>query len=201
MRDIIFCCPTLRGELEAALAAENSRTPVVYLPARLHADPKELHSYLQDLIDTTDGYDRILLCVSGCGGGTRDLHATTAQLVIPKTSDCIDILLSGGAPRKFGEIYLTQSWMEFMQVTGMSMEDLTAKMGEDAAIEHMRKLFAGFGNFNIIDTGTYDLAPVIAFAEPIVKALDGNLQVIKGKYEILHKIAAGRIDEDFNVVR
>lgn len=200
MGDIIFSCPTLRGELQAALAAQQRQTPVVYLPARLHADPKALHTYLQSQIDHVRGYDRIWLCVSGCGGGTRDLNASTAQLVIPNTSDCIDILLSGGAPRRFGEIYLTQSWMAFMQAAGMDLASLTARLGEQAAKERIRRIFAGFPNFNIIDTGAYDLSPVRAFAEPIVQALEGNLTVIPGKYEILHKIAAGRIDGDFTVV-
>ena len=200
MRDIIFSCPTLRGELQAALAAQQRQTPVVYLPARLHADPKALHTYLQAQIDHVRGYDRIWLCVSGCGGGTRDLTASTAQLVIPNTSDCIDILLSGGAPRQFGEIYLTRSWMAFMQAAGMDLASLTAKLGEQAAREHIRRIFAGFPNFNIIDTGAYDLSPVRAFAEPIVQALEGRLTVIPGNCEILHKIVAGRADDDFTVI-
>ena len=77
------------------LAEHKLDTPVYFLPRRLHADPKELAEYLQNTIDSFDNVDRILICVSGCGGGTAKLRATTAELVIPKTRDCLDLLLSG----------------------------------------------------------------------------------------------------------
>lgn len=199
-KDIIFSCPTLRRELEAARNAEGSRTPVVYLPRQLHAEPKKLHEYLQDLIDHTEGYDRILLCVSGCGNSTTGLLASNAELVIPRTSDCIDILLSGGAPRQQGGIYLTESWMSFMRESGMDLTEMTQRLGKAEAVARMRRMFAGFTDFYIIDTGAYDLAPVQNFAKSLVEVLDGTLTVVKGKCQILREIAGGNIGANFIVV-
>lgn len=200
MKDIIFSCPTLRNELEKAMELEGSNTPIKYLPQSLHSDPEELGRYVQNEIDKASDYDRIFLCVSGCGGGTKDLKATNGIVVIPKTSDCIDIALSGGDERKYGEIYITNSWMEFMINAGMDMDSLIKERGEEGAVEHLKWMFNGFPNFNIIDTGTYDISDAIEFAKPIVEAIDGNLKILTGKYEILRKIAAGTIDDDFYVL-
>jgi len=34
-----------------------------------------------------------------------------------------------------------------------------------------------------------------------VDILDGELTVVKGRYEILRKMVAGKIDQDFRVIR
>ena len=95
MKEVILSCPTLKKEIQHILAEHKLDTPVYFLPRRLHADPKELAEYLQNTIDSFDNVDRILICVSGCGGGTAKLKARAAELVIPKTRDCLDLLLSG----------------------------------------------------------------------------------------------------------
>ena len=94
MKQVILSCPTLKKEILHLIDELNLDTPVYFLPKRLHSNPQELAEYLQNTIDSFANVDRILICVSGCGGGTAKLRATTAELVIPKTRDCVDILLS-----------------------------------------------------------------------------------------------------------
>ena len=94
MKQVILSCPTLKKEILHLIEELNLDTPVYFLPKRLHSNPQELAEYLQNTIDSFANVDRILICVSGCGGGTAKLRATTAELVIPKTRDCVDILLS-----------------------------------------------------------------------------------------------------------
>ena len=97
MNTIIFACSTLRKELLAAMKENNNHTPIFFLPREVHTDPKFLHTYVQDKIDRFCQVDRIVICTSGCGGGTIGLTATTAEIVIPRTRDCLDILLSGNS--------------------------------------------------------------------------------------------------------
>lgn len=98
-RTYILCCPTLKRELLAALAEEEdkvtnkkatatvktgelskptatvktdelSKPTVMYLPAGLHSDPKKLQRYVQEQMDDLTDATRIIVCPSGCGGGT-----------------------------------------------------------------------------------------------------------------------------------
>ena len=200
-KTIILACPTLRQELQKALSLHASCSSVYFLPRQLHSDPKELHRYLQDTIDRLYNVERIVLCVSRCGGGTANLKATSAELVLPRTRDCLDILLSGSSldalERDLHGIYFTASWMEFSKESEIDLERLTEKMGRPAAEEYLRSLYKSFHNFYIIDTGCYDVQEVRDYIAPLVRILDGRIAVLKGEFCILHKIAIGNFDDDF----
>ena len=205
MKSVILSCPTLKGELLAALAEHNADSSVIFLPKELHSDPKYLHQFVQKTIDELQDVDRIYLCTTGCGGGTIGLKATTAEVVIPRTRDCLDILLSGDDlckddRRNIRGIYLTGSWMEYSKETDIDYTKLVAKMGQEAAEDFLRNLYRTFNEFYIIDTGCYDVAEVEAYIAPLVRVLKGTVEIIKGEYKVLHKMVTHQIDKDFVVV-
>lgn len=200
MKTVIISCRTLERELTAALAEAGADTPVYFLPEELHNSPPKLREYLQDLLDRLGNVERVALCVSGCGGGTKGLLASNAELVIPKTADCLDILLSGGEKRPAGAIFLTESWVRFMQNSSLDLDKLTAKLGREEAEASLRRIYKGFEQFYIIDTGAYDVAPVEEYIRPLVEIVGGELRYMRGKFELLRKLAAGDIDDDFYVV-
>ena len=203
-KTIILACPTLRQELQKAISLHDSGSPVYFLPRQLHNDPKELYRYLQDKIDRLYNVERIVICASRCGGGTANLKATSADLILPRTRDCLDILLSGGSlndlERDLHGIYFTASWMEFAKESEIDLARLTEKMGRPAAEDYLRRLFKSFHNFYIIDTDCYDVQEVRDYIAPLVKILDGSITVLKGKFGILHKIAMENFDDDFITV-
>lgn len=201
MRRVIISCPTLKKELDTLLESENQACEVCYIPSKLHSDPNELRSYLQDIIDRQENVDQILLCVSGCGGATRELKATTAELVIPKAADCIDVLLSGSSvSRQTNGIFLTESWMESFKNSSLDYETMTRKIGKERAEERLKTIYNGFNRFYVIDTGTYNVDTVKEYILPLVEILNGTLEIIPGNYGILRKIVSGCIDDDFQVV-
>lgn len=205
MKRVILSCPTLRGELEPLLKTCTTDTTCIYLPSSLHSSPSRLREYLQEQIDSQpEDVDQILLCVSQCGGGTTGLTASTTPLVIPKTRDCIDILLSGESlstlERDAHGIFLTKSWMESFQNSALDLNTMTQKYGKERAEERLRQIYRGFTNFYVIDTGSYDLAPVIAYIQPLVTLLDGKLELLPGKCGILRKLVAGKLDWDFQII-
>ena len=205
MRRILLACPTLKKELMAAIQQANFDAPVHFLPMRLHSDPKEMRAYLQNEIDNLDNVEEIFLCVSGCGGSTVGLKAATARLVVPKTRDCLDLLLSDGKGGERGRpqngIFLTESWIDFMNHSEMSLARMTEKMGREKAVETLRKIYRGFEHFYLIDTGVNDLDWVRAQAQPLVEAVNGTMEVLHGSCTILHKLVRGQLDEDFIVVQ
>ena len=203
-KTVILSCPTLKGELTSAMAEASSEATVYFMPQRLHSDPKELHEYVQDMIDHFWNVDRIVLCVSGCGGGTKGLKASTAELVVPRTRDCLDILLSGESlstlERDIAGVFFTKSWMEFSKNSDIDLDKLIKKMGRPAAEDFLRRLYKTFNKFYVIDTGCYDMQEVQEYIAPLVKILDGTVTVLKGEYGILRKIARGEFDDDFEIV-
>ena len=201
MKGIVLACPTLKREMLAAWQKEDSSLPIYFLPARLHNDLQEMHSYLQHTIDSLANVDRIYLCTTGCGGSTVGIVANTAEIILPRTRDCLDILLSKEKLKKLERdirgFYYTASWMDFCKNSSIDLEHLTNKMGRMEAEKYLRKLYAKCKDYYIIDTGCYDLAPVKAYVEPLVQIVQGNLHYVKGEYNILRKMAREEIDEDF----
>ncbi len=204
MKQVILSCPTLKKEIQHLLEEYNLDTPVYFLPRRLHSDPKELAEYLQNTIDSFYNVDRILICVSGCGGGTAKLKATTAELVIPKTRDCVDLLLSGddlkSISRAKNGIFMTESWLDFMRNSELNLDRQIAEKGKEEGEAWLRKMFKGFEHFYIVDTGVYDTKAVEAELRPLVDVLDGTIETVPGKYGLLRKLITGDIDDNFRVI-
>lgn len=204
MKEVILSCPTLKKEIQHILGEHKLDTPVYFLPRRLHADPKELAEYLQNTIDSFDNVDRILICVSGCGGGTAKLKARAAELVIPKTRDCLDLLLSGDDVKSInrapGGIFMTESWWATMKEGELNLEKQIAAKGKEAGEAWLRQIFKGFEHFYIIDTGVYDVAAVAKEMQPLIDVLEGTVEVVPGRCGLLRKLLTGSIDENFRVI-
>jgi len=201
---VIIACRTLEREIRAAMKETGNSCLVYYLPLKYHVAPKEMAVELQRIIDSLINVDEILICVSGCGGSTKELKASTADIIIPKTRDCIDILLSnqaGKIDRDKNGIFFTDNWLEFFKESPMAFDKLVKEYGKEQAKEKFRQIYKGFEHFYIVDTGAYNVEEVKAHLQPLVDILDGELTVVKGRYEILRKMVAGKIDQDFRVIR
>lgn len=195
---IIYSCVTLRKELENVIAATGFDGEVHFLSEKLHSVPQTMHQVLQQHIDeAAPDTEEIVICVSGCGKSTVGLKATTAPLALPRTMDCIDVLLSGsGVKRPQGAIFLTDGWMNFMQASSLDYRKMIQEKGKQQADETLRKIYRGFTDFYIIDTHTYDTTPVKEYIMPLVELLDGTINYIDGKYQVLYKLLDGTRDKD-----
>jgi hypothetical protein len=204
MQSLILTCPTLKEELEYALKEAGNTTPIYYLDARLHDSPPALKRTLQTMIDSFSGLDQIIVLPSRCGGGTAGLKASTAKLILPKTRDCLDILLSGSSlkddKRDIGGVYLSAGWMDRWKNSDLDLDRLTKKYGEQEARTKLMKMFMNFNHFYIIDTGVGDIKALKDYITPLVKITDGTLTVVKGGFGILKKVAKNDWDDDFQVV-
>ena len=134
-RKIILSCPTLKKELEKAVEEAGFAGEVCFIPQSLHSSPKELRKYLQDMIDRMEGMEEIFLCVSGCGGATAGLRAAGASLIVPKTRDCADILLSGDSleelKRPKDGFFLSYGWMEYMKNSRLDLNRILKEKGPE----------------------------------------------------------------------
>lgn len=204
MTNILVACPTLEKELKQIIKETGFSSQVCFLPKHLHNDPARMNRYLQEMIDGFQQVDNILLCVSGCGGSTIGLKATTARLVIPRTRDCIDLLLSQREDSKIERpekgIFLTEGWMNLMKNSAMSLERMTENLGREKAEANLRKIYTGFRDFYVIDTGVYNTQPVKEYISPLVEVVDGTISKLSGEYGLLRKLLLEEWDRNFIVV-
>lgn len=203
MKTLILACPTIKAELCKAMEKCQYEADISFMPGELHSDPRKLKEYLQHKIDSNDIYDRIVICASGCGGGTSGLRVNNADVIIPRTRDCLDVLLSdesiANIQRNIRGVFFTQSWMEYVQSSAIDYNRVISEKGREEGEAYLKQLYGSCNEFYIIDTGCYPIQPVIDYVSPLVKLLDGTLEILTGKFGILHKIAAGKFDADFEI--
>lgn len=204
MKNVIISCLTLKKEIDMIMKSQNADMDVYYLPYELHSSPEKLHNHLQKLIDSINDADKIMLCVSRCGNSTDGLNATTAELVIPKTDDCLDILLSDKSvdtiKRDNHGIFITESWMGSFRNSSLDLDTMTQKFGKAAAEEKLKNIYNGYTDFYIIDTDAYGIEPVKTYISPLIQLLNGTLHIVEGRCGILHKMVTDQIDNDFYVI-
>ncbi len=201
MRRKIYSCITIQKELEITAKNLGCKDEITFLDSKLHSNPQKMRETLQKIIDENGSANNpayeIVICVSGCGKATCNLTASSCNIVVPRTMDCIDILLSGSnTPRPKGAIFLTASWMKFMQASSICHEKLISKHGYENAAEKLRTIYKGFTDFYIIDTGTYDINDVESYITPLIDILGGKITKIPGTYKILEKLISGNYDKD-----
>jgi hypothetical protein len=113
---VVLACPVLRDLIEPRLA--NPEVPEIYLDWGLHVFPKRMAPALQEQLDALPLPHTVLLGYGLCGTGLVGLRAGPHTLVIPRTDDCIAILL--GSHERYvraqnerpGTYYLTRGWLE-----------------------------------------------------------------------------------------
>ena len=200
MPTLILSCPTLEQELNHALKLHNSSATVQYLPARLHSDMQDIRPTLQKIIDENTTFDQIVILLSGCGGSTAGLFARTAKIIIPKTHDCLDILLADEncqiTNRNPDGIYMTGSWYKYHMQTLLNANKLIDEIGYEKAAEKLRNIFKTLNKFYIIDTGVFDVEEIKMGLTSLIKILDGTLKILPGKYGFLQKVAIGEMTKE-----
>ena len=125
--------------------------------------------------------------------------------MIPRTRDCLDILLSGNSlstlERNYEGVFFTDSWLDFTRNSPIDLDKLEAERGKEGAAKFIKKLYGRINQFYIIDTGCYDLTPVRKYVRRMAHILNGTVEEIQGQYGILKKIAKNQFDEDFLILR
>ena len=113
----VIACKVFQHLLEQHLPEEIAQQ-VKFLDYGLHQYPKNLRSALQEEISKLPEPGLVMLGYGLCGKGLDGIQAGEHTLLIPRTDDCIAILLGSYQVyrREFdsvpGTYYLTKGWLE-----------------------------------------------------------------------------------------
>lgn len=114
---VIIACKVFQKLLEASLPME-LKTDVTYLDYGLHVAPKNLTKEVQQSIDQIKKPSLVILGYGLCGNGLVGINSGIHTLIIPKSDDCIAILMGSydeyrqEFDNEPGTYYLTKGWLE-----------------------------------------------------------------------------------------
>ncbi|MCA9928655.1 MAG: DUF1638 domain-containing protein [Anaerolineales bacterium] len=114
---VIIACQVMQSML-AGLLPDGLASEVTYMDYGLHRTPAKMTWTLQDEIDAVEQPSLIVLGYGLCGNGLNGIQARQHTLLIPRTDDCIAILLGSREAymREFesqpGTYYLSKGWLE-----------------------------------------------------------------------------------------
>ena len=135
---VVIACQVFQSLLET-LIPEDLAAHFTFLDYGLHRVPQKLTWTLQDEINKVEEPSLIILGYGLCGNGLQGIIAGEHTLLIPRTDDCIAILL--GTYKKYiqefettpGTYYLTKGWLESGSNPLQEYLEYKEKYGDDDA--------------------------------------------------------------------
>jgi hypothetical protein len=135
---VIIACQVMQAMLEGLLPS-GLTTDVTYMDYGLHRHPNKMTWTLQDAVDSIEEPSLIVLGYGLCGNGLNGLKAGRHTLLIPRTDDCIAILLGSREAymREFdavpGTYYLSKGWLESGSHPLKEYHEYVERYGEEDA--------------------------------------------------------------------
>ena len=135
---VVIACQVFQSLLEK-FAPKGMTEHFIFLDYGLHRVPQKLTWTLQDEINEVEEPSLIILGYGLCGNGLKGINAREHTLLIPRTDDCIAILL--GTYKKYiqefettpGTYYLTKGWLESGSNPLQEYLEYKEKYGDDDA--------------------------------------------------------------------
>jgi len=196
----IIACEVMKEELLAIVP----ETPVEYefISMKLHLYPQKLHKELQDILDRSQGFSKIILAFGLCGGATKNLKAADSPLIIPRVHDCRPLLLgSKTAYEHFvkeekGTFYLSCGWMITEKNILTEHQHVCEKYGEKKALRILDRLYDSYKKVLFIHTDCPEAEAALQQSRQIAELLKLSYDTVQGNDAYLQKIVNGPWDED-----
>jgi hypothetical protein len=135
---VVLACRVFQNWLEHLLPAGLAAN-ITFFDYALHRVPKNLRQTLQEAIDSIERPSLVVLGYGLCGNGLKDLQAGKHTLLIPRTDDCIAIILGSYQAyrdefdKEPATYYLSKGWLEGGSTPLQEHQELVEKYGEKKA--------------------------------------------------------------------
>mgnify|MGYP001347448787 CR=1 FL=1 len=200
MSNIIVACTTLKDELEKAMRLTGCDYPIEWIDSKYHNVPEQLREKIQEKIDSIEDKENILLVFGCCGNALVGIKATTANLIIPKTDDCISMVLckQGQKFERPKETYfLTKGWIESSRSLAAEYERAIKLYGLETTQRLFKLALKHYSYLMLIDTNSYNLDEYIDKAKEIAEVANLELTIEDGDVWFIEKLLKGPHDDDF----
>ena len=220
-----IACEVFTRECFRAAAISPHVVTLSIQPFGLHERPDDLRNALQSEIDQAAGYDHVVLAYGLCSRGTADLVARETPIVIPRSHDCIALLL--GSHERYqeefgkrpGTYYYSPGWVErkegevsqggFEIVKRRQAEErfkeYVEKYGEDNArflFEQESQWLANYNRAVFLNMGLGDIDYYRRFTQQVAKSHGWSYEELPGDTRLIDRLLAGDWDDsEFLIVR
>jgi hypothetical protein len=204
MKTAILACHTIKGEVLLALERAQCDHDLYWVESNLHNFPDKLRVEIQNQLDKLDGYQRVLLAFAFCGNSVADLKTHSFELIVPRTDDCISLLIGSIAERTRlaagrHSIYLTKGWLDNEANVWDEYQYTLNKYGEEKTQFVMEAMYGHHDLLSLVDTGAYEVASIRERAEEIATILNLDCTVIPGTTSYLEQLLIGPYDDELFV--
>jgi len=197
----IIACEVMKEEL-LAITPKN-QVEYEFIPMKLHLYPQKLHKELQDILDRSLGFSKIIIAFGLCGGATKNLKASDTPLIIPRIHDCLPILLGSRAAYEHfvteekGTFYLSCGWMITEKNILSEHQRVCEKYGEKKALRVLDRMYDSYKKVLFIHTGCTEEEITMQQSKEIAELLKLRYDTVQGNDAYLQKIVNGPWDEDY----
>lgn len=171
---VIIACKIFQNLIEQHLP-QDLVNKLTFLDYGLHRVPKQLRASVQAEIDALPQASLVVLGYGLCGNGLAGIKAGVHTLLIPRTDDCIAILLGSYAAylHQFqehpGTYYLTKGWLESGSNPLKEYLELKAKYGEKEAAWLMDTQYQHYNRIVLVAHTEEDLEAYRAQAQEVAE--------------------------------
>jgi hypothetical protein len=169
---VIIACKIFQNLIESHLP-QDLAGKLTFLDYGLHRVPKQLRASVQAEIDALPQASLVVLGYGLCGNGLAGIHAGIHTLLIPRTDDCIAILLGSYISylQQFqehpGTYYLTKGWLESGSNPLKEFLELKEKYGEQEATWMMDTQYQHYNRVALVAHTQKDLDAYRAQAQEV----------------------------------
>jgi hypothetical protein len=159
---VVIACEVLQDVLEQLFPGDLVRE-MSLLEFGLHCEPDRMTSTLQDAIDRVDDPSLVVLGYGLCGNGLKGIRSGAHTLLVPRTDDCIALLL--GSYQAYvheirtvpGTYYLTKGWLESGGNPLQVYQEYVPKYGAEQAMWVMDMQYQNYERLMLVARDHADL--------------------------------------------
>jgi len=189
----VIGCETISDELKKSAEIMGVEAEFVFLPHGLHKRPEEMRGEIQKEIDHSNTA-LIILGYGQCSNGVIGVKARNSPLVIPRTDDCIALLL--GSRQRYreefnaepGTYYLTKGWIEHGDDPLKVHRRYLEKYDEQTMLWVTRETYKHYTRIALINTGTYEIKDYRAYAREVAELCGVRLEEIPGSLAMFKEL-------------
>lgn len=210
---VVIACRVLQSLLEQLLPPDLA-SQVTFLDYGLHRVPAKLTWTLQDAIDSIEQPSLVVLGYGLCGNGLNGIKAGRHMLLVPRTDDCIAILLGSRQAymREFetepGTYYLTKGWLESGSNPLKEYEEYVPKYGDEDAMWIMDQQYQHYQRLALVAHSQEDMEKYRPEAEEVARFCQRwgmRYEEILGSDHLVRRLIAvaaalDQADDDFVLV-
>jgi hypothetical protein len=210
---VVIACQVLQSMLEQLLP-DDLANQVTFMDYGLHRVPDKMTWTLQDALDSIDEPSLVVLGYGLCGNGLDGIKAGNHTLLVPRTDDCIALLLGSRQAyvREFeavpGTYYLSKGWLESGSHPLKEYEEYVEKYGPAEAEWIMDQQYQHYERLVLVTHSEADMQKYRSQAQKVARYCERwgiRYQEILGSDDYVRRLVevAGtldRADGDFLVI-